>query len=96
MISTEMKKQRNDYMERFRKILSEKYDSCLLGDNEFYKCKNGGYFQVNFLPGEAALVIEYAESANAALQNQLEDGDSFYIDDMPEDELFANMLKEIG
>lgn len=96
MISTEKKKQRTDCLARLNQLLGQRYDLCTITGKDFFKCPDGVCFLASFFPGENAIVIEYAEDEKAAAQNQLEDGDLFYLDDFSEEELFKQILKEIG
>ncbi len=96
MISTEKKKQRNDCLARFNLLLGQYYDLCNIMGKDFYKRPDGVCFRADLFPGENAIVIEYAEDEKAAAQNQLEDGDLFYLDDFTEEYLFEQLLKEIG
>ena len=65
-------------------------------DNLCFLKMDGSIFFLSKFPGEAALVIEYAESFEDALQYRFEDGDCFYLEDMDEDTMFENMIREIG
>lgn len=42
-----------------------------------------------------AIVIEHAFSETEAKKNVFEDGDLFYIDELTEEEMFNEMIKEI-
>ncbi|MGN0409296.1 MAG: hypothetical protein ACI4E3_02690 [Candidatus Fimousia sp.] len=42
-----------------------------------------------------AIVIEYAETIEEAEKNMFEDGDLFYLDELDENQMFEQMIREI-
>lgn len=53
------------------------------------------FFIVSRLLCFNAIVIEHAFSETEAKKNVFEDGDLFYIDELTEEEMFNEMIKEI-
>lgn len=94
MTSTETKK-RIETLEQINDNLSITYPVEICGKNKCHKAPNGTYFNVDVFPGELALVIEYAETADDASKSRFEDGDLFYLNEMTEDELLEAMRAEI-
>lgn len=95
MISTEMKLKRAEILTQINLMLGKKFEVCEFDNNRFYKNDEGMYFRVVPFPGEFALVVEYAENAVAAKNEQMEDGDRFYLENNSIDMLFHDMLREI-
>nr|DAR25572.1 MAG TPA: hypothetical protein [Caudoviricetes sp.] len=89
------KKLTEERLRDVRKALSAQYRTVVLDDKEFFVATDGAFFRVYAFPGQAALVIEYADTEQEARQNALEDGDRFYLDEMDLDTMLQNMVKEI-
>lgn len=67
------------------------------GKREAFVTPGGTIFNVCAFPEEYALVIEYAENAQEAMEGRFEDGDRFYLDEYNDyDQLIEAMRKEIG
>ena len=76
-------------------LLSKNYRHVSLQDENFFLTENNAVFHVDIFDS-AALVIEYAESVEAAEKYQLEDGDRFYLSDYTDaGAMLEAMLKEI-
>ena len=65
-----------------------------------FQAHNDHYFLLTALrpQGEGVdgfIVIEHADSLEEAMLPRFENGDSFYMDDMTEDEMFEAMVREI-
>ena len=76
---------------------SELFQTVQVGPKSFFLGPDGaGLFALDYLGPYGALVIEYAEDYDAALANQLEDGDLFYLEELDEEALLQAMLQEIG
>ena len=90
-----MEKKLTERLRDVRKALSAQYRTVVLDDKEFFVATDGAFFRVYAFPGQAALVIEYADTEQEARQNALEDGDRFYLDEMDLDTMLQNMVKEI-
>lgn len=89
------KKLTEERLRDVRKALSAQYKTVVLSGKEFFVATDGALFRVYAFPGQAALVIEYADTEQEARQNALEDGDRFYLDEMDLDTMLHNMVKEI-
>ena len=76
-------------------MLSKNYRHVSLQDENFFLTENNNVFHVDIFDS-AALVIEYAESVEAAEKYQLEDGDRFYLSDYTDaGAMLDALLKEI-
>ena len=83
------KKRRNDLETRF----AEQFETLPISGNLCFRKLDGTIFSVCSFPGEAAMVIEYADSYEDAALNRFEDGDRFYLDEMNEETMFQAMLR---
>lgn len=75
--------------------LSERFEQMQIREKTCFRRTDGAIFFLSIFPGEAALVIEYAESVEDAMLYHFEDGDRFYLEDMDEETMFQAMLREI-
>ncbi len=76
-------------------LLSKNYRHVSLQDEKYFLTENNAVFHVDIFDS-AALVIEYAESVEAAEKYQLEDGDRFYLSDYTDaGAMLDALLKEI-
>ena len=89
------KKLTEERLRDVRKALSAQYRTVVLDDKEFFVATDGAFFRVYAFPGQAALVIEYADTEKEASQNALDYRDRFYLDEMDLDTMLQNMVKEI-
>ena len=94
MTSTE-KKLIEDRLKKITERLAAQYEEVLIDKHKFFAATDGSLFRVSVFPGEMALVIEYADSAEDARKNALEDGDRFYLDEMDLETMVRNMVAEI-
>lgn len=88
-------KRRNDAFHEMEQRFKDKYFVKQFGNNMCFLAPNGLIFRLIEFPGEAALVIEYAETPNEAERSLFEDGDRFYLSDLSGDALFRAMTAEI-
>lgn len=93
MTSTEMRLYRKQQMnDRFR----ERYESIMIHDMMCFLNRNGTIFHLDSMGNDFnCLVVEYADSLQEAMLYRFEDGNSYYMDDMTEDEMFEAMVREI-
>lgn len=89
-------KKRNERFNAISERMSRRFSSENIKGRKFYKNGPTCYFRLDEFPGENALVIEYADNKNSAENNMLEDGERFYCDKLSEEQMFNEMLKEIG
>lgn len=87
----ETKKRRSNLETRF----SQRFEKLYIHDNLCFRKPDGIIFSVCSFPDEGAMVIEYAENFQDAILNRFEDGDRFYLEEMDEETMFRNMLREI-
>lgn len=96
MISMEQKKQRDDRLAYLLENLRKQFQSVKINGKDLLQTDNGTVFALTAFPGEAALVIEYAESIFEAELNRFEDGERFYLEDYQDAEkMLDDMLKEV-
>lgn len=57
--------------------------------------EDGRVFFLTGIRDYNAVVVEYAESLAEASVNRFEDGDLFFIDDLPEEEMLSAIISEI-
>lgn len=95
MNSTERKNEMNKRKDSLERRLSQRFDETKIRGLRYFRRDDGSVFTLSKFPGEYALVIEYAESYEDALLYRLEDGDRFYLEDMDEETMFQNMIREI-
>ena len=94
MTSTE-KKLVEDRLKKISERLAAQYREVLIVGHKFFAATDDSLFRVSVFPGEMALVIEYADSAEEAKENALEDGDRFYLDEMDFETMVRSMAAEI-
>ncbi len=94
MTSTE-KKLVEDRLKKISERLAAQYREVLIDGHKFFAAIDDSLFRVSVFPGEMALVIEYADSAEGAKENALEDGDRFYLDKMDFETMVRSMAAEI-
>lgn len=94
MTSTE-KKLVEDRLKKISERLAAQYREVLIDGHKFFAATDDSLFRVSVFPGEMALVIEYADSAEEAKENALEDGDRFYLDEMDFETMVRSMAAEI-
>lgn len=94
MTSTE-KKLVEDRLKKISERLAAQYREVLVDGHKFFAATDDSLFRVSVFPGEMALVIEYADSAEEAKENALEDGDRFYLDEMDFETMVRSMAAEI-
>lgn len=92
-LTERMKK--NDVFLDIKKRFEAKYPVKTFGKNECFIASNGVIFRPFEFPGEDALGIEYAETAEEAKKNRFEDGDLFYLSELSGDALFDALVAEI-
>ena len=78
-----------------RARFSEIFEETVVDNRKCFRLSNGALFALDYMGPYGALVIEYADSYEAAQLNCFEDGDLFYLEDMDEDTMFQEMLREI-
>lgn len=95
MNSMEQKNQTNERRKNLMHRLSQRYEQLLVRDDICFRKTDDSIFTLSIFPGEAAIVIEYAESYEEAILYRYEDGDRFYLADMDEETMFQAMIREI-
>ena len=85
----------NDLTERLAFLnaaLARKYARC---DGDRFLTEDGRVFFLTGLRDDQAVVVEYADSTVEASVNRFEDGDLFFLDELPAEEMLAAILAEI-
>ena len=75
--------------------LDQRYCRLSINGKFCFMKPNGIVFSLQKMPGEEAIVVEYADSYTEALLNRFEDGDRFYIQDLDKETLIQRILYEI-
>ena len=96
MDSMEQKKQIDERIERLEQRIRERYEVAfrVLGKNCF-KARENEFFMLTRLAWKNAIVIEHAETEEAARKNMFEDGDLLYMYEMNEENMLNAIVKEI-
>ena len=91
-----LRKRRTKLEERFK----GRYAAPFTVDGQLcFQARNNYFFLVTGLrfpeDGAEAIVLEFADTLDAAKRNIFEDADLYYMDEMNEEEMFQAMVKEI-
>lgn len=92
----EQRKKIDERKSNLEKRFLHLFDYLEVNGKSCFRKENGVIFSLTKIPGELALVVEYAVSYEEAILYRFEDGDRFYLEDMDEDTMFQAMLREIG
>lgn len=86
-------------MKSIKKIIdskfAEKLKKILIEDQEYFALDDGIVICVALIVSYEAVLIEYADSIEAARKNCFEDGDLFYLDAADADTIYQAMLREM-
>lgn len=95
MNSMEQRKQIDERKTALEERLSHLFESKILNGEKCFVAEER-VFIVSLFYSRGAVVIEYADSMAAAIQNAYEDGDLFFLEEMDEEEMFQAILQEIN
>ena len=96
MTQKEMKCQ----LEERRKALESRFETMfkkqIINGWTCFARPDGSFFTLDYIIPFEALVIGYAENEQDVNLNRFEDGDLFYMEDMDEETMYQDMLREIA
>ena len=96
MSSTEQRKKIDERIAKLERRMADKYVLVFeVRNQKCFKANENEFFMLTRLAWANAIVIEHAETENAAQTNRFEDGDLFYMDEMEEEEMYLAMIREI-
>lgn len=82
-------------LENLENRLKNRYEQIEVNNRNCFLLENGEIIQLTGLKSFGAIVIEYAETMEEAEKNMFEDGDLFYLDELDENQMFEQMIREI-
>lgn len=83
-------------VENLEKRFKAKYRTpFIVWGKQCFTANENEFFRISRLSWLNAIVVEHAFSEAEAKKNMFEDGDLFYMDELTEDEMFNEMIKEI-
>ncbi|MCF2554185.1 MAG: hypothetical protein PUB13_00275 [Lachnospiraceae bacterium] len=90
------KKLIDDRKKLLEQWFAKDFESVTINKEKCFRMPTGGIFVVSKILSFNALVIEYAENINAAINNDFEDGNLFYMVEYDEKDMYTKMLQEIA
>lgn len=88
--------QKNRIRNSLEEMLSYQFDSVDVNGKRGFQKTDGTIFIVSSFPGEDAVVVEYADTFADAQKNLFEDGDRFYLSGITTEQLYRQILEEVG
>lgn len=96
MSSQEMRKKIDDRIINLEKEFAKRYQCVSPAlEKKCFKARDDEFFRLARIQWANAIVIEHAFSEIEAKKNMFEDGDLFHIEELDEEQMLREMLKEI-
>ena len=96
MTSKETKKKIKERCESLERRFGEIYERMPdISERKCFKVREDEIFMITGLEWAQAIVVEHADSEEEARKNLFEDGDLFYLEELDEEQMLQEMIREI-